>query len=486
MKYTLFALLLFSSSFIFSQENDSLHIGIHQVQNALYRNLGDSLLKRQVPFLAKPSPLLIRKKLELSRKVLGWHPYWAAANAYQNYNYEVLTHIAYFSYDTDTLTGGYKTINGWDQTPIIDYAHQRGVKVLLTVTNFGTTSNNALLKDTVRQNNMIQKLIELLKSRNGDGVNFDLELVSLAHRANLVSFIGRAVKKIKAELPDAEISMATPAVDWSGSWDLASLAGLCDYLIVMGYDYYWSGSSTAGPVSPMEGENYNVTKSVDYYLGGGVPANKLMLGTPWFGYNWPVVSNVRKATATGKASSVTYTVANAFPPSYGKTFDPATKVPWISYKDASNLYHQIWFDDLVSYNYKYDLVNSRNLAGIGIWALSYENGDATIWNGIRSAFSTTDVVDLPQFPKDIDGLSVFPNPSTGIVNISFTLQKQQNVEMKLLDSTGRLIYSLVNKELPAEKFSFVLNGSKLNSGLYFLVFRTKERNITHKILFQTR
>jgi len=486
MKNILLTVLLFSNLFVLAQKEDSQFISIHQLQNQQFKSLGDSMLKQQHPFWSKPSPLLVTKKLELTRKVFGWHPFWASATAYQSYNYDVLTHLSYFSYETDTLTGGYKTINGWDQTPVIEWAHQRGVKVMLTVTNFGTTSNNALLKDTLRQNFMIQTLISLLKSRNGDGVNFDLELVSLAHRANMVSFIGRAVKKIKAELPDAEISMATPAVDWSGSWDLPALAGLCNYLIVMGYDYYYSGSTTAGPVAPLEGESYNITKTIDTYLKAGVPPNKLMLGTPWFGYNWPVVSSARKATASGKGVSLTFMAAADLAAAYGKTFDETTKVPWLSYKDASNIYHQAWFDDATSYGYKYELVNARNLAGIGIWALSYEKGDAAIWNGIQAAFSMTGIEDSPKRQKDDYRFSVFPNPVRGTSTISFTLSKHQKVELTLTDISGRVIKSLLNKELPANNYSFTLDASQLHDGYYLLVLRTSNLLLTRKIIAKNR
>ncbi len=477
--------LLFCVLSTFAQMGNVDQIGIHQLQSLQYRSIGDSLLKLQTPFLTTPSPLLITKTLQLSRTVFGWHPYWASVTAYQNYDYDVLTHIGYFSYETDTLTGGYKTINGWDQTPIIDYAHQRGVKVILTVTNFGTAANNVILKDTVRQNKMLQTLIQLLKSRNGDGINFDLESVSVTQRANLVSFISRAVKKVKAELPNAEISMATPAVDWSGSWDLAALGGLCDYLIIMAYNYYYSGSVTAGPVAPLEGESQNITKSTDTYLSAGVPAKKLMIGLPWYGYNWPVSSTARKATATAAGVAATYAATENLSKTYTKVFDQTTKVPWMSYT-LSNVIHQVWFDDLMSYGYKYDLVNARDLAGIGIWALSYENGDPAIWNGIKASFFTTGIGELPLTPKDQGEFTVYPNPVSGVLNASLSLSERQGCELRILDLDGRTLNILLNKELAADNYLFSFDLSGYGDGIYFLVLKTKKQTLTRKIIIQNR
>jgi spore germination protein YaaH len=483
LKYLLIIMFLSFSQLVKSQE-DTLHIGIHQLDNNFFRSRGDSTLKLQQPSPNKPSPLDTYKNLNLSRKVFGWHPYWASSSAYLYYDYDVLSHLAYFSYETDTVTGGYKTMNGWDQTPIIEYAHQRGVKVILTVTNFGTAANSALLKDTLKQNRMIQTLVMLLKMRSGDGVNFDFELVSLAYRSNLVAFMSKAAKTIRAEIPGAEISMATPAVDWNGSWDLPALADICDYLIVMGYDYYWSGSSTAGPVSPLAGENYNVTKSLDTYLSAGVPAQKLMLGIPWFGYNWPVNSSIRKATATGKATSLTTAAAETLTQNYGKTFDQSTKVPWISYKDATNLYRQVWFDDATSYFLKYDLVNNRNLAGIGIWALSYESGKKEIWQGIQSAFSATNINDDLKIQMNNTGLTVYPNPVRNSGSVLFQLSAQQRVDLKVIDMTGRTVKSLINKELSANDYTIYMDCSALKNGIYLVVLTTNNRNLTCKFVVE--
>ena len=483
LKYPLLIIILSFSQLVRSQ-NDTLHIGIHQLDNSFFRSRGDSVMKLQQLSPNKPSPVLSFKKLDLSRKVFGWHPYWASSSAYLYYDYDVLSHLAYFSYETDTVTGGYKTMNGWDQTPIIEYAHQRGVKVLLTVTNFGTAANTALMKDTLKQNRMIQSLIMLLKMRNGDGVNFDFELVSLAQRSNLVAFMSKAAKKIKSEIPGAEISMATPAVDWNGSWDLPSLADICDFLIVMGYDYYWSSSATAGPVSPLAGESYNVTKSVDTYLSAGVPAQKLMLGIPWFGYNWPVNSSARKAAALGKATSVTTVAAETLSLNYGKTFDQSTKVPWISYKDASNLYRQVWFDDATSYFLKYELVNNRNLAGIGIWALSYENGKKEIWQGIQSAFSATAINDDLAIQMNNAELSVYPNPVRNIASVQFRLSKLQRVDLKVIDLTGRTVLSLLNQELSANDYTIYMDCTPLKSGLYLLVLASTTGNLTCKFVVE--
>jgi spore germination protein len=467
-------LFIIPAPFIFCQQPDSLRTGIHQSQNEYYSTF------KSVQQTADPSGLLFPKELvpgtekRITKKVLGWHPYWVSSTAYLAYDYTALTHIAYFSYEVDTATGGFTSVHDWYTTPIISYAHERGTKVLLTVTNFGTAKNTELLSDTVKQKYLLNNLITLLKNRNGDGVNFDLESVALSQRANLVSFIQRAVAMIKAQLPDAEISMATPAVDWSGSWDLKTLSELCDYLIFMGYDYYWKGSTTAGPVAPLQGENYNVTRSVSNYLATGVAPSKLMLGVPWYGYDWPVTNSNRKATATGTATSRLYTSAEQIASDNGKIFDNTTSVPYSTYK-VSNQWRQLWYDDVQSLGMKYDLVNQKEMAGIGIWALSYEGTDKRMWTNISSAFTS--------WETSADSvIKIYPVPVSVSFTLEYVLTQKEKVSICVYDSRGRKIITAADAERDAGFNSEWVSMEGIGSGVYFVTLRTSDSVITRKIV----
>lgn len=477
-KISLLIFLILINRSLKSQEPDSLRRGIHQVENEFYSSVGPSQLPYAEKETAIPSKLIFTGTRSLTRKALGWHPYWVSASAHLSYDYNALSHIAYFSYEVDTATGGFISIHDWNTTPLINYAHQKGTKVLLTVTNFGTSRNTKLLSDTVKQKLLLNTLISLLKARNGDGVNFDLESVGSSQRNNLVNFITRAVKMIKAELPDAEISMATPAVDWNGSWNFKTLSELCDYLIVMGYDYYWSGSTTAGPVAPLETENYNVSKTVNTYLSAGVNPEKLLLGVPWYGYDWPVLNNSRMASATGTATARIYTAAIQLVNTNGNIFDQLTKVPWVRYT-SSSFWRQLWYDDTLSLSMKYNLVNLKNLGGIGIWALSYEGGSAEIWRNINKAFSPPDTV------KKM-GINVYPNPVYGISKIEFYLTSKEHVTLKIYDLLGKERVVLVNEELDTGYHSVEFNSAGWGQGLYLCVLQTNKTRSTCTIIVTNR
>ena len=459
----------------YSQKPDTLFKGIHQVQNEafyLYKPADEATKAMDYSFPAKLS--LATPKM-VNRKVVGWHPYWAPSDAHLSYNYNALTHIAYFSYEVDTATGGYTTVRDWNSTPLINYAHNRGTRVLLTVTNFGSAKNTAILSDTVKQITLLNTVRNLLFSRNGDGVNFDFEALPLAQRDNMVAFMRRAVRILKTAMPETELSIAIPAVDWSGSWDLPNLSSLCDYIIIMGYDYYWRGSSTAGPVAPLAGENYNVTRTVNTYLAAGVPEEKLLLGVPWYGLDWPVVSAARKATATGTATSRFYNAAVSIATSHPQTFDEATLVPWTSYLSSAN-WRQLWYDDTRSLGLKYELVASKNMGGIGIWALSYEDGDQEMWNTIISSFSEYQ-------PSENEILKVYPVPVRDKAVIEFYLEQSSVINLSLYSNFGRKISTIASGELAEGFHSREFDMTGYASGAYICVLQAGNNTSTRQVIY---
>jgi spore germination protein YaaH len=456
---------------------DTAFVGIHQAENEYYSRIFDTLTSTAVISPETPVALKSRTNGDPSFMVYGWHPYWAGAAAYPKYDYNVLTHIAYFSYEVDTATGGYSTLRGWDTTSIVNYAHLRGVKVMLTVTNFGSERNTKILTDTTKQWTLINTVIAQLKARNGDGVNFDFESVPAAMKANMISFCRRAVRGIKAELPLAEISLATPAVNWSDGWDLGALAGICDYLIMMGYNYYWSGSTTAGPVAPLDGENYDITRSIqEDYLDEGVPPTRLLLGVPWYGYDWPVSSSARKATTTGTGTSKTYITTVQMVLNYGKTFDSETTVPWTSYQSGTQ-WRQMWFEDSLSLLRKANHAKKKNLAGVGIWALSYEAGRPEIWNGIRAVIAGTVSSDgNPAIPGSGGSqiLSLIPNPVSDNAQVSYFIAKPGRMTLSILDAGGRLISMLAEGAAPPGLHISIIDAEEYAPGVYFCVLTTPD------------
>ncbi len=124
----------------------------------------------------------------LTKQVFGWNPYWVGT-AYTSYNYSLLSTVAYFSYEVDTATGSYTTIHYWKTTDLVPLAHSNNVKVVLTVTNFGSAYNTKILGSPQKRQTLIDSIIALVQYRGADGVNIDFESVPSSQKQNLTTFM---------------------------------------------------------------------------------------------------------------------------------------------------------------------------------------------------------------------------------------------------------------------------------------------------------
>jgi subtilisin family serine protease len=79
----------------------------------------------------------------------------------------------------------------------------------------------------------------------------------------------------------------------------------------------------------------------------------------------------------------------------------------------------------------------------------------------------------PVIPGEFS-LSVHPNPFNGLAVASYELRVPSQVNLKIYDTAGRLVKSLVNGLKPAGQHSATFDGSGLSSGLYFVVMQATE------------
>jgi spore germination protein YaaH len=372
MYKTFIFIVLFS--FGFGQENFK---SIHQIElNYNKENYLEPLFK---PYLGPADPIQARRD-DPSKKVFGYHPYWQGTK-WQSYNYDLLTTIAYFSAETNS-TGDLTNLHGWPATDLINKAHANGVEVVLTVTLFDKSDIETLLSHNSYRDRLIKNLLYEVNRAGADGVNIDFESFPESQKNNLVSFVKNLRKSLRDSIPNAQVTLATPAVDWSNAWDFNALATESDGLFIMGYDYHWKGSTTTGPVAPLTGGSYNITNTVNTYLS--VTNNnyeKLILGNPYYGYEWPANSGDKGASTTNVGTAVVFSTAESKALSYGKLWDSDSQTPWYRYQNPS--WFQTWYDDSLSLSNKYDFVISKKLGGVGIWALGYDEGYDELWNALN-------------------------------------------------------------------------------------------------------
>lgn len=76
----------------------------------------------------------------------------------------------------------------------------------------------------------------------------------------------------------------------------------------------------------------------------------------------------------------------------------------------------------------------------------------------------------------------YPNPFNPSTNIEFSLPQNQKVTLKIYDLLGRLVSTLVDRELNAGNHKVTFNAGDLSSGVYFYTINAGEFNATKKLI----
>lgn len=311
--------------------------------------------------------------------VYGYLAYWN--DDLVSVPWDDLTHLAVFSAGANSDGSLYDTHN-WDLTPdAVAMAAPYGVKVHLCVTNFSPSSLDALLSSSAARNALIDDLVDWKADTGADGVNIDFEGLPLSVKDEMVTF----TRDLQAAV--GEVVLATPAVDWAGSWDYDQLTLYAD-LFIMGYGYHWSGSSYAGPTDPLYAgsgtvwsgiNSYSLAWTVDDYLTWGANPDRVILGLPLYGEAWEAASNVVPAPTLGSGRSVVFADAWDDAAVWGRNWEPDSQTPY-----TFGGGEQIWYGDEESVRERIAYVRDQTpLSGVGFWALHYDGDDASFWGMIR-------------------------------------------------------------------------------------------------------
>ena len=189
-----------------------------------------------------------------------------------------------------------------------------------------------------------------------------------------------------------ELAAATTAGEQGiGNLEVDSLAKVVDFLNVMTYDYYAGGSvtgfnaplySAANDPSPKR----NVDSTVALYLRAGLPADKLVVGVPYYARVYAGVPRVNDGlfqtaggTAprewTGTNTDVSHlTRAGLESAGFTVRTEPKAQAPY-AFNPTTGLW--ITFDDAESLARKAAYVRARGLRGIMIWEAGSDDGRVT-------------------------------------------------------------------------------------------------------------
>ena len=312
-----------------------------------------------------------------SHEIFGYAPYWTLPQS-SGFDVKDLTTLAYFSVDAnadgtiDQSGPGWNGYQSQDLVNLVTRSHAAGDRVVLTVTCFSQSSLDAITSDPNAPARLSAALISLVSAKNLDGVNFDFEGQGSADRNGLTSLITQVSQALKAANPHWQVTMATyasAAGDSGGFYNVAALAPAVDGFFVMGYDM--NNRAVPSATAPLLGGSFNDTEALQQFAAA-VPPSKIILGVPYYGYDWPTTGGTKAAQATGGESPLSDgVIAASGDPTY---WDPTTQTAWTSYQVGTQ-WHETFFDDPTALALKAQLAASFHIAGLGIWALGMDGNN---------------------------------------------------------------------------------------------------------------
>lgn len=279
-----------------------------------------------------------------------------------------LTYLIVFGYGF-TEEGDIITVS---DNEIINLAHSFNTSVFLSLTSinvdgtFGSGKIERLLTDMDFQNRVIDGFIRVILEKGAQGLDIDMEYIPPRFRTEYAAFAENAASRLaplglKLHIDLAPKTSAEQAGTLYEAHDYGLLGAAADYVFLMTYEWGY----TYGP--PMAVAPLPSVRSVLEYSLTEIPADKIFLGVPNYGYDWalPYEKGVTKAVTMGNNAAVRLAIATGSEILY----DQYAQSPYFYYTDSAGTAHVVWFEDVRSLKAKYGLVSEKSLRGCGYWNL---------------------------------------------------------------------------------------------------------------------
>jgi chitinase len=219
-----------------------------------------------------PAPPALRA--DGSFRVIGYFPSWIAPAGVR---YRELTHINY-AFAFPTPDGQLRPLPHPDRfAEIVRGARAHGVKVALSVGGWHDGDDSAfeaLAASAPARTRFVQALGDFVEGHGIDGVDMDWEYpdAGASARNNVL-----LMTELRARLgPQRLLTTAVVGQGEQGAGILPEIFALTDFVNIMAYDDDEQGQRPHAPY------RYAVS-CVDYWLGRGLPPDKLVLGLPFYG-----------------------------------------------------------------------------------------------------------------------------------------------------------------------------------------------------------
>lgn len=330
--------------------------------------------------LTYPYPLAVGQALLLSVEtsesglekrtvVTGGYAYPFINRATLDATLPYLTNLFIFSYGF-TVTGELVPPTP-DDTWMIARAKAQGTAPILTLTPLGPDGkfNNNLISAVVNnsevQQNLIDNLLETISRKGFEGVDIDFEYILAEDRIPFADFVTNVRIAVNEVGYPVSVALAPKTSDDQpgllyGGKDYGLLGEAANSVLLMTYEWGY----TYGP--PMAVAPIDKVRQVVEYALTRIPASKINLGIPNYGYDWPLPyeRGITKARTINNIEAVRIAIENNVP----IQFDQTAMSPFFTY-EKDGISHEVWFEDVRSLREKFALIQEYGLRGADYWQI---------------------------------------------------------------------------------------------------------------------
>ena len=312
--------------------------------------------------------------LSISQKVkLGW---FQVAGMAGNDNYSQLIGLSNINVIAPTwysITSENGSMSNYSSASWVNAMHNRGLQVWPLVDDFNKSVDfKALYSSRTARKTMIDTLIKDARAYGYDGINLDLENVKSDYAKDFLQF----VRELSVECHKNNIILSTDNYKpeaYNSCYNLKEQSDYVDYAIVMAYDEHYAGSE-AGSVASLP-----FVKEAVEDMTALVPADKVVVGIPFFTRIWSVSQTSTTSSAVGMQAAIDELNKDGQRASYAVWNDDAGQ--YVCSYDKNGVTRKIWFEEDKSIEEKLKVVVDNNTAGIAVWKLGLEK--ASVWNVIN-------------------------------------------------------------------------------------------------------
>ncbi len=263
------------------------------------------------------------------------------------------------------------------------------LRILISIGGWSWSHNfsDAVLTENSRRK-FAQTSVAIVEQYNLDGVDIDWEYPGMRGEDNVFRTEDKEhftlmFKTIREELDKLasktgktyQLTTALPCFPRLFEvTEMDKVAQYIDYVNIMAYDYYVAGDTAGHHSNLYPSESYEKEDSGDkaynFYTKAGVPAEKLVLGIPFYGRSWFMKTGdnhginraIESVTRAGGYTFIRDSMMTR--PGLVRHWDEKAKVPYLFDEGTNQL---VAFDDSESLKIKCDYVIENNLAGIMFW-----------------------------------------------------------------------------------------------------------------------